>query len=409
MRGTDVIVVGGGVIGLSAACSLAGAGARVVVLERGQVGSGASGAAAGMLAPLSEADEAGPFLDLALRSLRLYPSWVAGLKEASGVDPEYVASGTLRVALTQEDLDRLRARAAWQRLVGIPVEVLDGPAALERGPGLAEGLLAAAWYPQEAHVYSPRLVRALAGAARARGVEVREGQEVAGLLEAEVPGSGGRTVRQARGVRLAGGEAVPAGAVVLAAGAWSGVTSQWLGQDVPVAPVKGQLLALENQAAGPHPIAFGRHAYTCAKLNGTIVTGATEEDAGFDTRVTAAGLAHVLEGALSLRPALAGAPLRHAWAGLRPGSPDRLPIIGSVPGWEGVFLATGHYRNGILLAPITGWLVASLVAGGAGAVPPATGAVPPAGAGEPACPDLSPFDPARFLDATKKPPEAAMR
>lgn len=393
--GADFVVVGAGVIGLSVAYHLAKQGAGVAVVERGRVGGQASGAAAGMLAPLSEAHGPGPFFDLAMAGLAVFPEFAAELHDESGIGVEYLTSGLLRVAMDEEGEAALRERVAWQRSAGFAVDLLDGRAACEAEPGLNPAVRAAAWYPAEHHVYSPRFVRALAAAAARRGVRFVEGAEVAEFVTA-----GGRVA----GVRVAGSglefEEINAGHVVIAAGAWSAQLGRRLGVELPVFPCRGQILALRPKTPSFRRIVFTDGGYALTKADGTVVVGATEEPAGFDNRVTASGLAYLTRMAATLSPELSEAAFRHVWSGLRPGSADTLPVIGRLPGWEGVSVATGHYRNGILLSVITGRLVAALLAGGEA---PSAGPGGPVGAGGlggvHGSISLSAFDPARFRKA----------
>lgn len=362
MARPDVIVVGGGIVGCSIAYHLAARGVRVAVVERHRAGGQASGAAAGMLAPGAEAHEPGPLLDLGLRSLGLFPELAARLHEETGVDVEYVPSGLLYVALDEGEAEALRRRLAWQRQAGVEAEWLEGAAARALEPGLPAGVLGAVHYRREHHVYSPRLVQALALAAARRGATFLEGTEATGLLADGDRVRGVTLCGEGAGV-LPGGERLEGDHVVLAAGAWTSFWGPRLGLDLPVYPVRGQIIALEQK-----PLPF-RHVVFCAsprgyavpKVRGVIAVGATEDRAGFDASVTLAGVAYLSALAPTLIPALERARFRHAWAGLRPWSATGLPLIGPVPGWQGLTIAAGHYRNGILLSAVTGRAVADLV------------------------------------------------
>jgi glycine oxidase len=381
----DVAIVGGGVVGCAVAYYLARAGARVTVLERDRIAAEASSAAAGMLAPLAEGAAPGPFLDLALASLSRFPSLADELRGATGIDVELLTPGLLRPALDETEAEEYRASLAWQRERGLPVRWLDAAEARAIEPCLTPTMRGAVYSEAEHQVNPPRLTQALARAAAGHGAVFHLGARVRGLLR-----EGDRIV----GVRLADGE-LRADHVVLAAGAWAAACGEWLGVPVPVAPVKGQMLAIlpppgsgrgegvlpprfrergEAPATGLPPALGGggrplrhtlyaRDGYLVPKADGTIYVGATVERAGYDRRVTAAGISHLLGLLGKLAPALADATFVRAWAGLRPGTPDHLPILGPVPGFQGVSLATGHYRNGILLAPITGELIAQAVLG----------------------------------------------
>ncbi len=351
MPSWDVAVVGAGIAGAAVAWGCARRGARVVVLERApQPGAGASGAAAGMLAPCSEAPAAGPFLDLCRRSLALWPGMAATLLEEDGVDCQLDTGGLLRVALDEAEVPELRGRAAAQRAAGVEVEWLDAgaTAAAEPALGAAAG---AALYAGEGHVHSVRAVNALLAAAGRLGAELVTGAEVTGALD------GG-------GVRLDDGRSVPAGTVVLCAGAWSGRLADALGvAPLPVEPVRGQLLGVRNLDPAPRRVVFaGLQGYAVAKRDGVTLVGATEDHAGFDARRTpAAGRRLRAVGARLLRGFAAATPA-HTWVGLRPRAPDGLPLLGRLG--DSLLTATAHHRNGVLLAPATAEGMASLILDG---------------------------------------------
>lgn len=364
-----MVVLGGGVIGCSIAYHLARVGARVTLLERDRLGDQASGAAAGLLVPLSEAPGPSPFLELGMESARRYPAFAQELAEAVGINVELVRAGLLRVAVTPGEVDELQTRLDWQVPLGTAVSWVDAEQAHRLEPALGPAVQGALEYANQQHVSPPKLVAALARAAIGIGVEVREGAEAVDLL---------RDQRRLWGVRLADGQ-IKASHVVLAAGAWVARMGQWLGVALPVFPVRGQILALRPAPLPLTRIVFSSLGYLVGKPDGTLWVGATEETAGYEAHVTPAGLSALLSAATRLVPTLAEAPFVRAWAGLRPATPDRLPLLGPVPGWEQVTVAAGHFRNGVLLAPITGLLIAEYIS---------TGRLPEA---------LRPFDPARFL------------
>ena len=353
MRNADAVVVGGGVIGCAVAYFLAREGVRVTLLERDELGRRASGAAAGMLLPFGEAEDDGPFRHWGLKSLALFPELVRELLDRSGVNSEFAASGALQPAFDESSAARLRARA--QREAEHDVEWLDAANARVAEPQLAEPLHGALWSPHEAHLRPPLLVRAYAAGAASLGARVEAGVSAIGLLR-----RGDRVV----GVATEGGDR-HAGCVVLCMGAWSPICASWLDAawELPIEPVRGQILSLDAPQPPLSAIIVGPSAYLVPKADGSVVVGATEERVGFDCRVTAEGMAELLTAAPRLVPALARCTFRTAWAGLRPATPDRLPVIGPLPGIEGLLLATGHYRNGVLLSPITGRLVAEYVLG----------------------------------------------
>ncbi|HTO08721.1 MAG TPA: glycine oxidase ThiO [Myxococcota bacterium] len=364
MRAADVAVVGGGVIGAACAWSLARHGASVVLLERDAVGAHASGAAAGMLAPIAETWGAGPIFAAGLESLRALEGDVDELRALSGVDPELVRSGVLRVA-GEPEAGALRGHARALEAAGC--SWLDAGELRKLEPGIGRSFAGAVHSAREGHVDPARLTRAYAGAAARRGARIETGVEVMGLVRA-----GARVT----GVRTAAGE-LPAHDTILCTGAWAARAGDWLGVAVPVTPVKGQMLALDAAGRRGGPILWSDDAYLVPRPDGELRVGATVEHAGFDARPTAAGAAGLLAGAFALVPELRAATLLRVWAGLRPGSPDELPLIGPAPGVAGAWLAAGHFRNGILLAALTGAALADEILDGRRP------------------PGLAPFDPAR--------------
>jgi glycine oxidase len=371
----DAIVVGGGVIGAAIAWSLARAGLAVTLLERGELAGQASSAAAGMLAPISESHGEGPLLRAGLASLARFPALVAELRDASGIDPEWVASGCLRVPADDAEAEAFARRARSDAALGLAW--LEASEVARLAPGLAGGHHArgALFCAREAHVRSPLLTRAFAAAAAAQGAHIETGVAARGLRR-----DGARVC----GVATSAGER-PAGLVVLCPGSFAAECAAWIGPEarIPVEPVRGQIVALEEtgarrgvEAPAPRCIVWGRDVYLVPKLDGSLVVGATVERVGFDARTTAGGVERLLAAARALLPETAGARFLSASAGFRPDTPDHLPLVGPWPGAPGLVIATGHYRNGVLLAPLTGQLVADGVLG--------------KGWAEPA------FDPARF-------------
>ena len=362
---SDVVIVGGGVIGCALAYELAGRGLSVTVLERDALGAHASTVAAGMLAPLLESARPGPLADLGMRSLALYQTLVPALKDETGVDSELLPSGTLRVALAEPEEIELRRAERWQReqgaSTGLSVEWLDAAAAHECEPALAPAIIGALWSSGEQQVNPKRLLAALTQAAARRGVHFLEGTPALGFVTAN-----GRVC----GVRTASG-AIEAETVVLAAGPWSGGLGEELGLNLPVTPKRGQLLHLH---ATPQPLRHmlnARHRYLVPRADGTIIVGATEEERGYDRRPSAAGIAYLLGILPYLAPAVATSEFRGVEVGLRPWSADGLPLLGAIPAHPGLVVATGHGRNGILLAPITAQLLTRLIADGRDEIPAA--------------------------------------
>lgn len=349
----DVVVVGGGVVGCAVARRAARSGLRVVVVERGTPGMEASWAAAGMLSPLAEAAGPGPMLDLLLEARDGYPRYVDALREETGMDCGYSDAGTLYLALREEDESELAERFAWQSAAGLPVERLDAAAAREAEPAVSPAVRGALRFPGDHQVDNRALAAALWSSARAAGAEFRLGASAVRLLR-----EGGR----AAGVACAGGQRVEAGAVVLAGGAWAG-RLEGLPRPVPVEPVHGQLAAIESVPPLFRHVVDSPRCYLVPRSAGRVIVGATVEHTGERRAVTPWGLTRLLVAAMEAAPALEHAPLAETWSGLRPGTPDGLPILGPDPQLPGLVYATGHYRNGILLAPLTGERVGGLLAG----------------------------------------------
>lgn len=360
----DVVVVGAGVVGLGAAWRLAQRGASVVVVDPAP-GSGASGVAAGMIAPVTEArvgEEA--LLRLTMASWARWPAFAAEVEAASGRSIGYRADGTLVVAFDADDRALLAELAERHRAMGLSVEVVRGREARRLEPGLAPGVRSGLVAADERSVDPPALVEALSAAARSAGVTLLPAR-----VERLVTTDDGA---RATGVATTGPEGdrvVGAGTVVLAAGSWSGLVAGVPASVCPpVRPVKGQVLTLRQPAGDPlltrtvRGIVRGSSIYLVPRDDGRIVVGATVEERGWDTTPTAGGTYELLRDALTLVPALDDAELVAVRAGLRPGSPDDLPVMGCSP-LTGLVVATGHHRNGILLAPVTADAVAAAVSG----------------------------------------------
>ncbi len=358
MTVSSAIVVGAGIIGCATALELARADWRVTVLERNRPGAEASSAAAGLLFSLGDSPGVDAFHDLARRSVARYRAVADELRELTGVDVEYMTAGTIYPLLTAVEVDDARARAAWPAAREFGVEVLEGAAVHEREPALAKDIDAALFVRADHWVNNERLVLAYAAAASRRGVDVRSEAAVERIVV-----EGGR----ARGVIVAG-ERVDADAVLVAAGAWSGALVDALpgagAGALPVAPVKGQMLAVSGS---PPLLAHAVHAgevYLVPRPSGELLIGATVEHAGFARDVTAGGIAGLIHDAVRLVPEIARRPITRTWYGFRPWAPDGMPVLGPWPGVPGLYVATAHYRNGIVLAPITAALMAEAIATG---------------------------------------------
>jgi len=347
----DVLIVGAGVIGCALARELAGRGRRVLVLERSEPGAEASSAAAGILSPQSDCRSSGPFFDLALESRTAYADWVSRLERDTGLSVGFRRTGLLRCARGEAESADLDA-FLWQRDRGLPLEVWDSRMLARRfGNRISPGVERALYFPDEAVVDSRRLVEALATSARSRDVEIRPRTPVTGFLVEE---------GVCRGVSTASGP-IEAENVVDAAGAWAAFDGA-LPLPVPVEPVRGQMVELEMGEAAPDTVLLTDAVYLVPRGGGRVLVGATLEHAGFRKEVTAGAVERLLADAADLFPPVRNATFVRAWAGLRPGTPDALPLLGGC-GIAGLFFATGHFRSGILLAPVTALRIADVLTG----------------------------------------------
>lgn len=362
-RATDVLVVGAGLAGLPVAWELARRGATVRVVDAGAPGAGTSHVAAGMLAPVTETEPDDPdHLAVGRAGLSRWPAFAAALEAESGVAVPLHAAGTLAVARDRDEAEALGRFADVCGRFGLPVERLLPSAARRLEPALAPTLRGALAIPGDAAVDPRRVVAALVAALRGRNVSVVDGRVERVLLSRE-GAAAGRGPR-ASGVLLADGTVLRAGAVVLATGARA-VDGMPVGARVPVRPVKGQLLVLRDPS-GPglvdRVLRFGT-GYLVPRGDGRYVLGATTEERGFDVATTAWALHDLLRDGFELVPGLLDLEVEETLAGLRPTTPDALPAIGPAAGVDGLWWATGHHRNGVLLAPLTGELVADGLAG----------------------------------------------
>ena len=351
MAQVDVLVIGGGAIGLAVAWRCAQRGLDVVLCERDELGSGATHAAAGMLGPIAEAgfgEAAGRLLALGLASADRWPAFAAELAAASDTRSQLRSDGTLIVARDADEAAGLEREVAFRTELGLEIVRLRPSEARRLEPALAPTIRLAAVVPSEQSVDPRWLVGALVKAGRAAGAELREHSPVERLVGSPVTGA-----------VLGSGETIRAGSVVLAAGAWSGKLA-----DVAVRPVKGQIMRLRDPAGAGllgRVIRFDG-GYVVPRGDGDYVLGATVEERGFDRTVTAGGVYRLLRDASELVPGVLELEITESAAGLRPGTPDNLPVIGRDPR-DGLVRATGHHRNGILLTPLTAELVVGELTG----------------------------------------------
>jgi glycine oxidase len=347
---SDIVVVGAGIIGCAVAWELAQRGAAVRLIDTRDVGLGATQASAGVLAPYIEGHEKAPLLDLTVRSLELYDGFVDRLRSDARGPVAYHRTGTLETAADEETAAGFAARARDLTARGVKAEFLDAAAVRDAEPQLAPETAGGLLVETHGFVNALELTLALSEAATARGVRLRRSCRVTRLSA-----DGG-------GVRVETDEGeIHAGHVVLAAGSWSGRVGAGDAPAVPVRPVRGQLLHLDWRGAPLRRVVWGPSCYLVPWSDGSLLAGATVEEAGFDERATVAGVRDLLEAVCDLIPPAWQAGFAGVRVGLRPATPDELPIIGRSARLGGLVYATGHYRNGILLAPLTSKLVADIV------------------------------------------------
>jgi glycine oxidase len=350
LNNSDAIIVGGGGIGCSIAWRLAQAGLSVKVIERNVPGSGASSSAGGMLLPQEESDGPGDMLNLMLKSRELYPAFSEELQSESGIEIEFKSKGSLKLLFDEEDEKLADECLEWHRREDLALERLTAGEVLDLEPNLGPDLLGALYYPTEGQVGNRKLVTALVAAARKIGVEFHNGEEMLGIRADE------------RGVEIeTSADTYTGQTAVLCGGAWSKEIGERLGFVLPVFPYKGQMVQLQVSAPMFERPILHRGSYLISKPIGRVLCGGTMEKVGFDKRVTGEAIHSILDNALRIAPCLSDAELVDTWSCFRPATPDGLPIIGRIPNMSNVIAATGHFRNGILLIPVTAELVAGLV------------------------------------------------
>ncbi len=373
-KSADVIIVGAGVIGLSIGRALALRGVRnATLIERSQPGTEASWAAAGILAPQVELDHADDFLRLAAASRDMYPAWADSLKSETGVDVELDRTGTIYSGFSEADQAELQSRYDWQKSEGLCVEWLTAAETRRLEPSISAEVRCALRFPRDYQVENRRLIKALLQANENAGVHLITECNVSGLLVEN---------ERVCGVNTSLGRIV-APIVVLAAGAWTAMIESGF-RGLRIEPVRGQMLCFETPAPVTNHVLYSARGYLVPRRDGRLLAGSTTEHVGFDKRVTADGVGAIRSMANEIAPALMGLEPVDSWAGFRPHEMDDLPVLGPCEGIAGLHYATGHYRNGILLAPITGELIATAIVESA---PPVA---------------LAPFSPGRFRASTWK-------
>jgi len=364
----DTVIVGGGIIGASIALEISQPGMRVVILDRQKPGRESSWAAAGMLSPAPDSPASVPLVSLAQASLEMYAAYVAKIEEISGATTGYRRDGALEAFFgptAETNRNELVAEYRWLGLAAEPASAME---ARRLETELSPEIGAAAWLPDEASISPRELMQALLAACRERDVDMRADSEVRRIYLQRSRVTGVET----------SGESVAAGCVIIAAGCFSQLLpgmSRW----APTRPVRGQMVGL-RQTDGPlQHVLRSAHGYVVPREGGFVAAGSTLEDAGFEKKVTAGGISKILRAAVELAPQLARAEIVETWSGLRPDTPDHLPVIGSAE-VDGLFFATGHYRNGILLAPVTAKIIGEWILQGGSSF------------------DASVFSPMRFAD-----------
>jgi glycine oxidase len=352
---SDVLIIGGGVIGLGTARELRKKGAgKITVVERGELGREASFAAAGMLAPQAETDREDEFFRFCSESNDLYPEFAAELLDETGIDIELDRSGTLYLAFTEGDSADIRKRYDWQKGAGMAVEHLTAEETRKAEPFVSPDVRGSLYFPGDGQVENRKLMQALSLYAEINGIGIREGTEVTELLTEG---------RSATGVSTTQGT-LSAGTVVLATGAWTSLIKLGPGAlPLKVKPIKGQMITFQTAKRLFQRVIYSPRGYLVPRADGRVLAGATVEDAGFDKETTTGGVDFLRETAVQIAPSLDSLEISEKWAGLRPFAADGLPVLGETGGYENLLAATAHYRNGILLAPLTARIMAEKITG----------------------------------------------
>lgn len=350
---SEILIVGGGVIGLSVARQLRKAGVRdIAILERGTLGCEASSAAAGMLAPHAEADSADIFFDLCRESVSLYPEFAGHLTDETGIDAELDKTGTLYLALEEKDVPVLKERYTWQAEAGLAVEKLSRRDVLALEPQVSRSCEFGLLFPNDWQVENRSLLNALRRFVEINDISIHEGATADKLIieNGDVTGV------------ISGSRRYLANTTILTTGAWTSLI-KFGGARAPfdVKPIRGQMICYRPEQPLFSHVIYSSRGYIVPRADGRVLAGATVEDVGFDKDVTEAGVGSLRSTATEIAPILADAAIVDKWAGLRPFVSDGLPVIGPIPPYRNLVVATGHYRNGILLAPLTAKLVTGYV------------------------------------------------
>lgn len=347
---SDVAIAGGGVIGLSLAYELARQGLRVTILEKSEIGQESSWAGAGILAPQAEMEEAGSLAQLLLASRKIYPEFVKTVSSGSGVPVDFNICGLLLVALTAEHQRELQERKERQTSLGLPVQELSQREVLELEPALNSKMLSALYFASEGYVDNRQLIEALRVGCLQLGVRMVCGCQVTSV---ELKAGKAAGFQSNLGIW-------PAAHCVIAAGSWSGQVATGLPYPLPIKPARGQIVAVKMLAPAVKRVVYSPECYLVPRSDGRLLLGSTVEWVGYDRRVTLEGIQQITTAALAVSPAIRSSSFLSCWAGLRPFCEGGSPVLGTTE-IEGLHVATGHFRNGLLLAPITARLMSELI------------------------------------------------
>ncbi len=344
---SSILIIGGGVIGLALAREFHKKGFKeITILEKGLIGQEASFAAAGMLAPQAETNNADAFFNFCNESNKMYPNFAEELSDATSIDIELDRNGTLYLAFTERDTQEIRKRFEWQKDAGLEVELLSARETHKLEPFVSPDSLESLFFPNDWQVENRKLLIALKKYAELNDIQIIEQTEVTNLIFEN---------EKIKGIQTESGKLFSADLVVLATGAWTSLIKHDEGilQMPKVKPIRGQMISFHTAKRLFTKVIYSRRGYIVPRKMGKILAGATVEDIGFENKTTDEGIEMVRENAIEISPSLANLPIDEKWSGLRPFANDGLPILGEIPNTENLFTATAHYRNGILLAPIT--------------------------------------------------------
>ncbi len=351
MRKFDAVIIGGGIIGCTIACELRKEKQKVAVIEKGLPGAEASTAAAGMLAPHAGPRLKTPFFNLLREGLASYPQFVQEVEVETGLETEFRNSGLFYLAFDEDDEKKLEEKLAWQRSSNVEAEWVSGSEIRKKEPLVGANAKRGLYFPEDCQIDNVKLMKAIHVWAKKIGVEFLLGNPVTKIL---IEGE------RVQGISI-GKDRVESPIVINAAGCWADFDRN-LPFEIPVKPARGQIVVLQHRTALFSHMLYTRRIYMVTRTDGRIIVGSTVESVGYDKNVTVKGLHKLVRGVIDINPDLGFLAFRESWAGLRPRSKDNLPILGKSP-IEGLFLATGHFRNGILLGPLTAQILSRLVLG----------------------------------------------